>query len=380
MSSLIDPERHGYTWHDVTYRLKSAFAVLLSLAVLIGGGWFVYDKAYSAWMDYRQSEDYIGDGDHDVIVLVPQGTTLYGVSDILVAADVVKTAKAFDKAAAANDKAKTLQAGKYRLKTKLPAKTALEMMLDPAHQIKVKVLIREGLTLKEELDVLSKPQSTNDKPGGTGFPLADFQAALKNPAALGLPAWANNKPEGFLFPDTYNFADATSATAVLQTMARRFNQVANQTNIVALSKNVKRSPYEVMIVASIIEAEVKRDADRPKVARVIYNRLDKGMKLRMDTTVKYVVGKNGSTDTTAAERATQSPYNTYLNNGLPPGPISTPGQKSIVAALNPEPGDWLFFTVIDTETGETAFASDEAGHAENVKKYQEFCASHPGKC
>ena len=118
----------------------------------------------------------------------------------------------------------------------------------------------------------------------------------------------------------------------------------------------------VLTVASIVEAEAQREADRGKVARVVVNRLARKMKLQMDSTVHYVVQRRGSVGTSDAERATRSRYNTYFVAGLPPGPIGNPGGASIAAAARPTPGPWLYFVAVNPDTGETRFAADAAGH------------------
>ena len=118
----------------------------------------------------------------------------------------------------------------------------------------------------------------------------------------------------------------------------------------------------MLTIASIVEAEARRDADRGKVARVVSNRLAKKMKLQMDSTVHYVVQRRGGVATSDAERATKSPYNTYYAKGLPPGPIGNPGRASITAAARPTPGPWLYFVAVNPDTGETRFAAD-AGRA-----------------
>jgi len=126
-------------------------------------------------------------------------------------------------------------------------------------------------------------------------------------------------------------------------------------------------------VASIIEREVSRDEDRPKVARVIYNRLARGMRLEMDSTVHYIVNESGKVFTSAEQRNIDSPYNTYLKKGLPPGPISAPGRKSLEAAVNPAEGDWLFFVAVNLDTGETEFNSDLNGHNASRDKLNQWC-------
>jgi UPF0755 protein len=114
-----------------------------------------------------------------------------------------------------------------------------------------------------------------------------------------------------------------------------------------------------------------------KVARVLDNRIAIGMNLQLDTTVNYANGKSGLT-TTAQDRANPSPYNTYLHPGLPPGPIGNPGEDAIKAVQNPTPGDWLFFVVVDPDTGDTRFATTAEEHAQNVALFQQWLRAHPG--
>lgn len=362
MSSLWDGKK--FSWEDIAYRGKSAFAVLLALAILVGGGLFVYGKAKHAWEDFRQRDDYIGEGQTPVVVTIPRGTSLYRVADILERADVIRSAKAFDIAVAAEPRASTIQAGKYHLKTKLPAAKALEMMLDPKNQIRNKVTVPEGLRLSAQIKLLS------DK---TGISVADFEAALKKPADYKLAPFAGGNPEGFLFPDTYEWPEGATATQVLTTMADRFTAVANDLALERNAASVNMNPRQLVIVGSLIEAEAGQPEDRSKIARVIYNRLSKDMPLQLDSTVKYVVGKDGKVTTTDAERETESPYNTYLNKGLPPGPINAPGRASMQAATAPAPGDWLYFVTVNLDTGETLFAVTREEHDQNVKKFQQWC-------
>jgi UPF0755 protein len=103
------------------------------------------------------------------------------------------------------------------------------------------------------------------------------------------------------------------------------------------------------------------------------------MPLQLDSTVSFISRRRGVT-TTDAERASKSPYNTYLVEGLPPGPIDSPGLAAMQAALNPTPGPWLYFVAVNPDTGETRFAVDASGHDANVKLFQKWCSDHPGKC
>jgi UPF0755 protein len=139
----------------------------------------------------------------------------------------------------------------------------------------------------------------------------------------------------------------------------------------------------VLTVGSIAEVEASSAADYAKVARVIDNRLanklGNGGKLQLDSTVSYAVGKRTIT-TTAAERAVDSPYNTYRYAGLPAGPISNPGKAANQGALDPTPGPWLYFVTVNPSTGETKFAVTGAEHNQYVQQFRAWCQDHPGTC
>lgn len=364
---IKDPETGKVDLKEVWYKVRSAFAVLLSLAVFVGGGWFIYSKAQAAWMDFRTAEDYIGEGVAPVEVTIPAGSTTTQIASILVQADVVKTAKAFTREAAANPDSAKIQAGRYNLRTQLPAKVALAMLLDPKNQVHNRMTLREGLRLEQAVTTMSK---------ASGLPAKDFTKALKDWKKLGLPNWAERGAEGFLFPDTYELADKPTTKTILKSITDRFNQIANGLDFETGAETLGYSPYEVLVMASIIEKEAgPREEDRAKIARVFYNRLEQGMQLQSDATVAYANNVTGRVSTTAAERKLKSPYNTYYVKGLPIGPIASPSKASMDAALHPADGDWLYFAVVNLDTGETEFNADKAGHDASVAKWQAWCAA-----
>jgi UPF0755 protein len=187
-----------------------------------------------------------------------------------------------------------------------------------------------------------------------------------------------NSMEGLLFPDTYQISGDQSEQQVVQQLAKQMVRVASQEGIDDAQAKVGLSPYKVLIVASMIEREAKVDADRAKIARVIYNRLEINMLLQIDATLMY----NASADTDFATlKAADTPYNTYINKGLPPTPIANPGRASIIAALNPAPNPagtdplcanvpkpcrYLYYVLSDKEGGH-AFAVTLAQHEANVE-------------
>lgn len=381
MSDLLDPGKQNQDkrkrdrdWTEITRHAKSAFAVVLALVVLIGGGLFAYNKVTSAVAGVFVAEDYPGPGEGAVDVTVPDGATLDEIGSILQDADVVASSEAFDRAAIETPNANRLQAGTYTLKRQMRARDAIQAMLDAGIKGGKRFLIREGLRLNDQVAELAKQ---------TGIPEDQYRAALAQPEGYGLPAIAKGNPEGFLFPDTYEMV-GSDPNAALKQMTANFNRKANEVQLEARASELNRDPLQLVIVASIIEAEVRRAEDRAKVARVIYNRLEgnPAMKLQMDSTVGYAVNKPSGTGvtTTDAERANPSPYNTYVDEGLPPGPINAPGKSALEAAASPAEGNWKYFVSINLDTGETVFADTFAQHQENVKKFQAWCQANPGKC
>jgi UPF0755 protein len=353
-------------------RIKSAVAVLISLAILGGGAAWLGLKGYTWYMDWRQSDDYIGDGEVDIIVTIPSGSGLTRIGDILQSKDVIRDCDTF--LDAAEDKAKELgvpevapQAGSYTLKTHWPAATALDALLNPENLIIVTATIQEGLRWTDV-----KAELANK----SGFAEHDFDVAAAMPDAIGLPAYANGSVEGFLFPDTYNLPP--SAQEILAMMAGRYREIAGEIDLEGRAAAVGLDPRTIVIVASIIEAEVNQDQYRPMVARALYNRLAMGMRLQIDSSLIYGLGKSGHLAITLDELADASnPYNLYEHDGLPPTPISNPGRAALEAALAPAEGDWLYWVTVNLESGETLFASTDEGHLANVELMTAWCGEHP---
>jgi hypothetical protein len=360
-------------WRKIGYHARSAFAVLLSAVVLFGGGWFVVHKAHEAWVSWRSQSDYIGEGKDEIVVVIPQNATVTQIGDLLVENGVIKSTRTFRSVAARQpETANKLQAGRFRLLTELPAETALKMLLDPANKISLKVTIPEGRVRTQQWEILTAELGLTEE---------QLTEASKS-KELGLPSWAggDGNLEGFLFPETYEVAEPVTAIGVLKQQVDQFKEVTGAISMESRSKDAGRNPYDVLIVASIVEKEAARPEDRPKIAQVIYNRLKKDMPLQHDSTVHYAIGQFDHVTTTPEDRATDSPYNTYKVKGLPPTPISNPGQSAIEAALAPSGEDFLYFTTVDLDTGETRYAKDEAGHQENVALFQQWCQSHQGRC
>lgn len=193
-----------------------------------------------------------------------------------------------------------------------------------------------------------------------GFLAVARSGAVRSPYE---PAGSNNL-EGLLFPDTYLFPPDESDAGILMAMVDRFDRVAAQAGLSSAPAAVGVSPYQAVIVASMVEREAKVAADRPLVAEVVYNRLARGMRLQIDATVLYALGP-GRTTITSSDLRVDSPYNTYQRTGLPPAPIATPGLAALQAALHPASGDYLYYVVVAPD-GKEAFSPTLAGQEANI--------------
>lgn len=291
--------------------------------------------------------DYAGPGTGQVVVEVTAGQSLSGIGRTLADKGVVKSAEAFSQVAKGDPQAQSVQPGFYRLKTQMSASGALTLLLDPTSVVRNRVTIPEGTPSEQVLKIVAAK---------TGLKLADLAAAAKDTASLGLPSWAVGKHvEGFLFPATYDFGPDATAQSVLSTMVARFVKEADALDLVGGAAALGMTPYQVLTVASMVEKEAGLPKDFPKVSRVAYNRLAISMKLQFDSTLNYALAERKS-NLSLNDLKTESPYNTYQVSGLPPTPISDPGAVALKAALQPTPGDWLYFVTID-KAGNTAFST-----------------------
>ncbi|MEU8529840.1 endolytic transglycosylase MltG [Streptomyces sp. NPDC048629] len=187
-------------------------------------------------------------------------------------------------------------------------------------------------------------------------------------AAPALPAAARGNPEGYLFPATYPLEKATTAEGLLRYMVRTAGERFGADRIAAGARRQGLSLHQTVIVASIVQAEADTPADMAKVARVVHNRLARGMALQMDSTLNYAMNRS-TVDTSVEDTRIDSPYNTYERTGLPPTPIANPGEQAMAAAIAPAPGDWLYFVTV--RPGDTRFTADYAEQQRNVAEFNE---------
>ncbi|HEY7360944.1 MAG TPA: endolytic transglycosylase MltG [Streptosporangiaceae bacterium] len=319
-----------------------ALSVVVALVIGAGAGYFY------VYRTYLHPPDFAGSGTTPKVVRIFPGDTASVVGQRLQQVGVVASARAFSNAAKASGQGSSLEPGYYRVRLHMNAALAFALLLKPSSRMLTKVTIPEGWRLSQIIAALGRD---------TGNPQG-YQQAIKNVAALSLPSFAKDNPEGYLFPATYSIQPNTPPLKVLQDMVTRFDQEAASIHLPAAAAHAELTQSDVIIVASLIQAEGRRPADFPKIARVIYNRLNSSpqIRLQLDSTVMYALHKYGII-ASSQQIKVKSRYNTYLHTGLPPGPIDSPGAAAINAALHPAHGTWMYFVTVDPKTGETKFTS-----------------------
>jgi UPF0755 protein len=282
-----------------------------------------------------------------VAVDIPNGATAEDVGGILKDAGVVRSSLAFRLAAQLRGVGSSLQAGTYDLLTNMTVSEALEALDGGPVVETVEATFPEGLELAEAADLAAE---------SLGLDAPTF-LDLATSGEFHLPPYLpedTGTVEGFLFPKTYEFPIDVDETEVIGRLLAQFEREAGTLEW-SVAEDLGMTPYEIVVVASMIEREARIPEDRPKVSAVIYNRLREGMPLQIDATIQYALPEANRL-LTEEDYEFESPYNTYLHAGLPPTPISSPGLASLQAALQPAEEDFLYFVVVDPETGRHAFA------------------------
>ena len=265
-------------------------------------------------------------------VEIEYGSGMGRITALLQARGLLRDPLAFRVWAKLTGGERSVKAGAYALAPSMSVPRILSVLTD-GRELTVRVTIPEGSSLKEIAAMLDR--------AGVAAP-GTFLARAKDPALLGEVAPdARGSLEGFLFPDTYFFSRTAGVDEAIRMMAARFEGILTP-EMRARARAMGRSLREIVIMASLVEREAKRPADRPLIASVFYNRLRLGMPLQSCATVQYALGTHKDR-LLYEDLHVASPYNTYLYPGLPPGPIDSPGLASLQAALNPAPGDYLYF-------------------------------------
>jgi UPF0755 protein len=340
-------------------RRRTWIAMLLAVLVVGGAVGGAYLGLAPLARKLMEPDDYTGAGTAPVMVKIPEGASGRTMAAVLANAGVVKTQQSFVDALEAAPNS-TVQPGTYELRKQMAAAQALTLLTAKGSRQITSVTIPEGMRAADVLTTLAKR---------LGLSRAALEKASTS-GAIGLPPAAKGRPEGFLFPATYQFPPDVTPVEVLSTMVERAERAYREAGV---SPGKLRS---VAIRASIVQAEAGNQKYMGPIARVLSNRLSTDMPLQLDSTVSYATKRFGVT-TTATERSLNSGYNTYRYKGLPAGPIGNPGAEAIEAVMDPPSGRWLFFVTVNPSTGETKFANDKNQHDAYVKQFQAWLRAHP---
>ena len=330
----------------IPFYFQNNFTEFIAISVL--SGMMFYYSIVLLWPQPKINQE--------TNISIPKGSTLIDVAAELVEKRVINNKLSFVLAVKILGYEKDLPAGKFKIVNAGTNYALIKQLLNSVGLSK-KVTILEGWTIED----IAEKVSNSLKIDKNEFIDASTDIAL-------LKKWdvENNSFEGYLFPDTYQFDEDQDAIGVINTMVSEYkknftSQMRERMDEINLTEN------EVLALASIIEGEAIYDSERPRISGVYHNRLKKGMRLQADPTIQYII-EDSPRRLLNKDLKIKSPYNTYLNYGLPPGPINSPGLESIKAALYPEKVDFLFF--VAKGDGYHTFSKTEKEHNKAKRAFQ----------
>ncbi len=337
-----------------TARLRRLLGTLIVVCLLVGGGLALTRTLAGA--------PAAAPSGGPVTVVVPEGMGAGGVADLLAEKGVIGNTFAFKLRARFDDRASQIRPGTYEFRPGTSADAILAALsAAPDEAPTFRVTIPEGLQVGETLQRIADAE-------GSPFSRRELTRALRRVA---LPAWVPgdlppdaNRFEGLLFPSTYEFLRDAEAEEVLARLVQQTEEVMAE---VEAPPGVE--PYQILTMASLIEREARLREEQPKIASVIYNRLDEGIALQIDATVLYALGEQKDR-VLLEDLEVESPWNTYRQPGLPPTPISGAGKAAIEAAADPAETDFLYYVVVNPETGKHAFSETYDEFLVNKRKAQ----------
>ncbi|MFJ7333418.1 endolytic transglycosylase MltG [Streptomyces sp. NPDC101110] len=350
---------------------RNGMACLL-VAVILGGG--LAGAGYFGYQFYQDrfgdAPDFAGGGNgQQVSVEIPKGADGYAIGRALKSAGVVKSVDAFVSAQAGNPEGRSIQDGVYTLQKQMSAASAVELMLSP--KSRDNLIIAEG---RRNADIYRLIDKRLDVKAGT-----TAAVAKKDYKKLGLPAWAQNHAqvkdplEGFLYPSSYGVSEGQKPADVLKQMVERATATYGKLGVEKKAESLGlEDPWQLVTVASLVQAEGTSHDDFRKMAEVVYNRMKPGNPqtngmLEFDSTYNYIKNQSKIDLSLSELRNYDNPYNTYFHKGLPPGPIDNPGEDAIKGALKPTGDGWYYFISLDGKTSK--FTKTNAEHQKLVDRF-----------
>ena len=365
-------------------RLVRGFTLCVFIVIVVGAV-FLGSRLWHTM--FGPGSDYSGDGESDVVIQIHDGDSTTAIGETLEQHKVVATVKAFVSAAEGNAAMSSIQPGFYKMRTEIPAADAVARLTDAQNRVG-KLVIPEGRQLDDIQDVKTNAVTDGiftlisnatcvdldgDRHCVSKDDLKDA-ASKESPSDLSVPDWAtkpvdalgddHRRLEGLIAPGSWDIDPSASPKDILSTLIGNSAYQYAQSGLLDTAKALSMTPYQILTVASLVQREAKPQ-DFDKVARVIYNRLHEHRTLEFDSTVNYSLDRQ-EVATTDADRGQQTPWNTYVRQGLPATPICSPGEPALAAAERPADGDWLYFVTIDLQ-GTTLFTRDYPQHLANIE-------------
>jgi uncharacterized YceG family protein len=348
------PVKRKRSWRG---RILAVLAITLAGAVI--------------WFLVALFQPFHGSGHGSVTVTIPTRASAGQIGDLLARDGVIPSSFFFQARAALGGDRGDLRSGTFHLKLDMSYGDVLKVLTTPPKPAKVSNLtVTEGRT-RRQLDALLRAQHVK----GSYF-AETHHSKLLDPRAYGAPHNINSL-EGFLFPSTYQLRDPITIPALVADQLKTFKQRWRSVNL-SYARRHHLTPYGVLTIASMVEAEAQTKHDRPLVAAVIYNRLAKGMPLQIDATTRYLTG-NYTQPLTVSELHSRSRYNTRIHTGLPPTPIGNPGMASIQAAAHPATKNYLYFVVKPCGNGEQVFTASYSQFLKLQAQYQSARSARGGR-
>lgn len=347
--------------------LKVLLALVLLIAICVGGLYYTiknYDKSFNP------------ENSELVAFEVPKGASTTKIARLLKEAGLIGNDMIFKYKSKLNGLDGKFQAGEYQLQASMTMNEIMAALQDAKRET-VKITIKEGWSLIQIANYLEEHNIVKAEDFYNSLEHDEFKqwfvADLKDTAAdpTGHLSAHGNRLEGFLFPETYDIFVGSDAKTIINRMLDQFNNVFDD-DLKSQLKKQNLSLQDAITIASLIEAETQLDKERPLVSSVIYNRLNGNAtsgKLQFCSSILYALGHHKDR-VLYSDLEIDSPYNTYINPGLPAGPINSPGLACIKAALNPADTNYLYFVVSTKNDGSHNFTSKYSEHEQNAAQYQ----------
>lgn len=316
-------------------------------------------SAAGLWLHHELTSPFYAAASAETLVEIPRGTGVAEIAARLVEAKILHSRYPFILYVRWADGARRMQAGDYLFSSPAtPVQIADKIMQGKVYYLSI--TIPEGLTAEETIQLISDARLGS---------IPEMRSALLRTDWIRNIAPEASNLEGFLFPDTYRFSRRINSEEIIRTLVNQFRtRFARLTTQIPIPSAWTGS--RIVTLASLIEKEVRIDSERPVVASVLTNRLRIGMPLACDPTIIYAMKLAGNYDGNLRKEdlSLQSPYNTYIHQGLPPGPIANPGEASLRAALSPAQTKYLYY--VSRNDGTHLFSEDFRSHQAGVMKYQ----------